>query len=209
MNAREIQKLLIKPAIPYLADDFRIVKGNFLIKYPIKDIITGFCFGRSSDKNDFYLHAFSQPLYLLHDYFHLTFGDRIKDRKNIDSWSLIDRPKFTKNTIEEVISALQNNLSFVEEMRNPEKFYLYIERALKRYENLRFDEARVYTAFWIKREDAMEQAKEYIEYLNTKENLTIEWRKDIRDRIQELVDSTDPIAILQKNKEQTIKNLKL
>jgi hypothetical protein len=209
MDARETQKLLIKPVINHLNGDFRTVKGNFLIKYPIDDIITGFCFERSSDKNDFYLNTFSQPLYLLDKIICLSFGDRIKNTNGITSWNLIGSPRFSANTIEELISALQNNLSFVEEMRNPEFFYSYYEKKYGNSKNWRLIETLIYTAFWLKKPDAKLDAIDLIKYIETHDDLTIDWVKQCRDSLQELVNSADPIAILQKNKEQTIKNLKL
>lgn len=208
MNAKEIQKLLIKPVISHLNGDFRTIKGNFLIKYPIGDIITGFCFERSLDKNDFYIHAFSQPLYTLRNYFVLSYGNRIKN-KNGDGWSLVDNQFFSKNAIEEVISALQNNLAFVEEMRNPEKFYLHYEDRLKNIKNWRSTETLVYTALWLKKSNAKADAIDLIKHIETHDDLSLDWVKQCRDSLQELVDSDNPISILQKNKEQTIKNLKL
>ena len=209
MNTQEIQKLLIKPAIKQLKGDFRIVKGTFLVKYPIEDIITGFCFERSSDKNDFYLWTFAQPLYQLDNIIYLSFGDRIKNKNRRESWSFMNTSSFNKNTIEELISALQNNLGFVEKMRNPEKFFLHYEDRLKTISNWRSIETLVYTSFWLKKSNAKIDAVALVKYIEKNDDLSLDWVKQCRDSLQELVNCDDPIAILQKNKEQTIKNLKL
>ncbi len=209
MNTKEIQKNLIKPVINYLNGDFRTVKGNFLIKYPIEDIITGFCFERSSTKNNFYLWFFAQPLYLPSNYFYLSFGDRIKNKNKTESWSLVDTPNFSKNTIEELISELQSNLTFVEEMRSPNFFYSHYKEVSESIKNWRLNETLVYTAFWLKKPEARTKAISLIKYIEKNDDLSIDWVKECRDSLQELVNSIDPIMILKKYKEQTIINLKL
>ena len=76
MDARETQKLLIKPAIPHLAGDFRIVKGNFLIKYPISDIVRDFVSEDLPIKMIFtYIHFLNHYIYYLTTFiYHLVTG---------------------------------------------------------------------------------------------------------------------------------------
>jgi len=208
MTTREINKNLIKPVLRQLNDDFRIVKGNFLIKYPVKDILTGFCFERSSDINDFYVWFFAQPLYQLDNIIYLSYGDRIKNKNGV-AWSFADKQFFSKNTIEELISAINNNLGFVDEMRDPEQFYSYMGKRLKKFENWRFDETLVYTAFWLKKPNAKNDAIALVNYIENNENISLDWVKHCRDSLNELIDSDNPHVILSRNKEQTILNLKL
>ena len=94
-------------------------------------------------------------------------------------------------------------------MRDHEKFYLHYKEELETIKNWRLTEALVYTAFWLKKPIAKTKAKILIEHIETHDDLKLDWVKQCRDSLQELVDSDDPIAILQRNKEQTIKNLKL
>jgi len=208
MTKKEVEKFIKQFIIKEFNTNYKIVSSNFLLKYPIQDIVAGYCFERSSIDSGIYLNRFAQPLYLLDKYFNLTFGSRINNRYGNERWLIKDSSGVSQN-VSELLNALKSNDTFVEEMQDPNILYAYVEKIGNETGNIRFLEAQVYTAFWLNKPDAILQAQELITAINHDADMSIAWLQDVVKLLRELIEADDPIAILNEYKTQTSHNLKL
>jgi hypothetical protein len=207
MTQREIDKFIKQHIIKEIDSSFKLHQG-YLLSYPIEDIVAGYCFERSSIDSGIYLNRFAQPLYMLDKYFYLTFGNRIKNKYGNERWLIKDSNGSPQNA-PELIASLKANDEFIKEMQDPNIFYDYAEKRGAETGNIRILEAQVYTAFWLKKPDAILQAKELITSINQDVDMSIAWVQEVVRLLQVLIDTSDPIGVLTEYKIQTSHNLKL
>lgn len=206
MTKKKLESIAKKYIIPSLGN-YKL-HGEFIIKLPIKDIVTGFCLERSSVLDCGYAWWFSQPLYVPYDLLHLTFGGRIEFGDGGQLWN------FTKEQIEQTMNlltfkmkGLQKKLALVEE---PIDFYNYFKG--EKENNLRIYEAVTYSACWTMQPSMQRDIEECINFILKEQNLSIPWIKTVLDNlrsIEALKDNEQIFYSLNKLKIAALSKLKL
>ncbi len=188
-----------------------ILKGDILYNRDIDNLLVGFCFEKSGfQKEGVYILPFVQPLYILDEDVNLTFGTRIKSRRNVDLWHLKNNIDIDK-TLSELKPLMKKELkNFLLKIKNSEDFYNYFKN--KKVKNIRIKEALVYSAVHSDNKKGKILISEFIKELK-KEDLEIDWIKGILEDmlyLEKEYDNRDALNILfNKNLEQTRLNLKL
>lgn len=188
-----------------------ILKGDILYNRDIDNLLVGFCFEKSGfHKEGVYILPFVQPLYILDEDINLTFGTRIKSRRNGDLWHLKNNIDIDK-TLSELKPLMKKELkNFLLKIKNSEDFYNYFKN--KKVKNIRIKEALVYSAVHSDNKKGKILISEFIKELK-KEDLEIDWIKGILEDmlyLEKEYDNRDTLNILfNENLEQTRLNLKL
>lgn len=132
---------------------------RLLFKEPIKDLIAGFCFERIDDH--LYLWCFFEPTFYPCNYIYFTFGERIRDSQNMETYWL-DETRLEK-TIDELNLAISKNIKFVNRLEDVENFYDFFSERLINNRTFANLESLSYTACYLKRQDSYSLLSEYIE----------------------------------------------
>jgi len=194
---------LIKYILNNLSEKAMIYKSSYILLNPVVEIAGGFCFEGSATKGDFYVSYFNQPLYIVHDYLHLTFGDRLADSKNHSCFNLED---INEVEVQDLLTVMNNKIQFLKELSDPIKFYSYYKS--RHQGNLRIREAVIYTSFWLSLPTAYDELNDFLASFSS-EDLSILWRKDLRDKLIQLKEHPQPKVLLEQWKQETLSNLKL
>jgi hypothetical protein len=209
MNDSELKRFLLKYIKPTLTEDF-VFSNNILHKKTETGFLKGFCFEKSgNNKEGFYLWCFVQPLYVPSEDLILTFGERIKNKKD-EFWQI---DKGNENAIKEIFADLNKKIkgegiSYLEETGKPEKFCAFFNKQKKN--NIRIWEAIVYTKLYNELSKAEEETDMFIAELG-KQNNTINWIRNIKFNLELLLskDLTGRKRLMKEWECETLRNLKL
>lgn len=167
MTNTELKKIKDKYFDKLIFENFKL-KGNILYKFPLNDLVVGFCFEKSASvKGGIYVWSFVQPLYLPNDSIILTFGRRLENKL----WELKDANNF-EVTMNKLLLSIKNEIeNFVVKVDSAEKFYNYYSN---KCENLRMTQGVVYSAVYLKNSESELLLNNYIKILK-EQNLMIKW----------------------------------
>ncbi|HET7118317.1 MAG TPA: hypothetical protein VFI29_17600 [Hanamia sp.] len=182
--------------------------NDFLIKQPIQDIVIGFCFERSSTKDERYVSWFTMPLYYPHKVIGLTFGNRIqlKDRGQI--WDFSDTQ--IENTAKDLLPQLLLYEETINELEIPLNFYKAYHK--KKQTNLRIYEAVTYTACWLELSTMHNEIESCIKFIENENDTSVPWIKKILDNmklLQAQKSKKEILSLLKGWKADNLKELKL
>lgn len=210
MTNTEIKKIYNRHLSETIPLDFKLDKG-ILYKSPVKDTLVGFCFEKSGfNKDCVYISAFVQPLYVESDCIVLTFGKRLKSKKNGELWHLKNNPEIDK-AISELKPLMQKEIeNFFPKVETPNDFYQYYKS--KEVKNIRINEALVYSAIYSMNGHSKQILRNFIKEL-VKEDLEIGWIKNIflkAIELERIIDDDHKVkSYLAKNISKTKSNLGL
>ena len=203
MTNREIESFIKKNIIGYVGPNI-IQKGSYILLHPFDDLLGGFCFERSaSDKNSIYIWWFVQPLFIPGSIIHLTFGNRLENLHRNQSWENLD----LMENIEKIREIIQKTIPLIKTLTDSPSFYDHYDG--HPLENLRIDEALVYTRIWIESTNYMDKIKNLISDIDNKFDGSIPWIKTIKEDMINLSLSENPRSILADNKKNLIELLNL
>jgi len=168
-------KKIAKRFLEEIPDQNFLFRKNVIYKFPINDILLGFCFEKSGfNKDGGYVSVFAQPLYVKSDSITLSFGKRLKGI-NGELWQLDNNPNL-ENTINELLSLMKNSvqdyLRYIDEVV---KFYNYYH---DKTSNIRMIQAITYSAIYSNISDSEIILDSYIDTLQ-KQDLSIKWIKNL------------------------------
>jgi hypothetical protein len=202
MTSKEIEKFIKKNLIGQVGNDLK-QKGAYILRYPVKDIVGGFCFERSaSDKSSIYIWWFVQPLFIPGSMIYLTFGNRLEKSYRNQSWDNLD----SAETTEKIKEIIKKNMPLIESLLEPVSFYNYYRHS---FENLRIYEALIYTSIWIKSPNWKQEIQNFIRYIDNNSDTGISWIRQMREEMMVIKVSANPQNVLVSNKENLINLLNL
>jgi hypothetical protein len=203
----KLQVILEKDILNSLRNNYYFM-DDFLIKQPIQDILIGFCFERSSTKNERYVSWFTMPLYYFQKVIGLTFGGRIQSKNRGQMWDFGDAQ--IANTIGELLPQLLLHEEKINELEMPLNFYNAYYK--KKHTNLRIYEAVTYTACWLELPTMQNEIQSCIQFIETENDTSVPWIKKILDNMKllQVQKSKEEILTLLKGwKTESLKELKL
>jgi len=204
MTKKDIGKFIKNEIL--IDDKYSLIqKGIFVLNFPIKDILSGFCFEQSFyNKSEIYFWWFVQPLYAPEKIIHLTFGKRLLNNKS-DSWNIIN----SKANVAELKITMGQNLSWINFLSEPVNFFDHYIKKEYAKENLRFYENLVYTLVWIMSPNAKKEIENCITYIEEKLDNSVVWISEIKENMVFLKSSSNPRKILEEWKHETVKSLEI
>lgn len=210
MTNTEIKKIYDRYLSDEIPSDFKLDKG-ILYKSPVKDVLVGFCFERSSsEKESLYVWSFAMPLYIEKEDLSLTFGHRLRNKKNQDLWHLKNNPSIDK-VVKDLIALMEKEIeNFFPKVEKPNDFFEYYRN--EKVKNIRINEALTYSAIYSERKESKELLESFINELKN-EDLEIGWINSVLQNatnMKELLQSGDGVSTLfDKNIELTKTHLKV
>jgi hypothetical protein len=207
MKQKKLQVILERNIMNSLMDNYYFM-DDFLIKQPIQDILIGFCFERSSTKDEKYVSWFTMPLYYSHKVIGLTFGSRIQSKERGQVWDFSDA--LIDNTIEELLPQLLSHEEIINEREIPINFYNAYYK--KKQTNLRIYEAVTYTACWLELPTMHNEIESCIKFIENENDTSVPWVKKILDNMKLLQvqkSKKEILSVLKGWKADNLKELKL
>lgn len=210
MTNTEIKKIYNRYLSDKISSDFKLDKG-VLYKSPVKDILIGFCFEKSSsEKESLYVWSFAMPLYIEKEDLSLTFGHRLKNKKNQELWHLKNNPNIDK-VIKDLLILMEEEIkNFFPKIEKPKDFFEYYKN--EKVKNIRIKEALTYSAIYAEQKESKEILENFINELKN-EDLDIDWINGVLQNvtsIKELLQKGSNVnALLNKNIELTKSHLKV
>lgn len=210
MTNTEIKRIYDRYLSDEISSNFKLDKG-VLYKNPVKDILVGFCFERSSsEKESLYVWSFAMPLYIEKEDLSLTFGHRLRNKKNEELWHFKNNPK-VDGVIKDLIALMQKEIKhFFPRVEKPNDFFEFYKN--EKVKNIRIKEALTYSAVYAKRKES----KELLEILTNElknEDLDIGWIRGVLQNVTDLKEflkkDNNVNTLLNKNIELTKSNLKI
>jgi len=181
-------------------------KGSLIFVAPIGSILRGIGFeGSSFDKNNFFVWAFAQPMYVLQEYFTFTLGWRLGGGGG-QIWNAQ-----AGNLEEQLAAAIEfEAMPFLSKVLSP----LRLIDEVTKLPRMRTNTVRRAFAYSYARAGEIKKACVLFDETSKTLNPEIAWQKDEAEKTRALVETlkTDPVkaqAILQSNEEATVRNLKL
>lgn len=210
MTNTEIKKIYDRYISEEIPSDFKLDKG-ILYKSPVKDVLVGFCFEKSGfNKECVYVSVFAQPLYIESDCIVLTFGHRLKNKKNGELWHLKNNPNIDK-VVKDLVALMEKEIQdFFPKVQTANDFFKYYKD--KKVKNIRIKEALTYSAIYSERKESKELLESFINELKN-EDLEIGWINSVLQNatnMKELLQSGVGVSTLfDKNIELTKTHLKV
>ena len=172
MTNNEIKKIVKIYFESITSKDFILFK-DILVKISNDNILYGFCFEKSSNKNTLFVWSFCLPLYIPNNFLRLTFGKRliksdwlVKENINI----IEDMRKLESLMIHEIDN-------FFDQVDSASKFYSYYE---EKKDNIRVHEPLVYSAIYSKNPNSNLILNDIISEMESeKYNISTEWENNI------------------------------
>lgn len=206
MKAKLIKILFTNSTKPHLISQEWYLKNDILYT-GIKDgLLKGICFNSSSfSANQFEPVAFIQPLYIPLDFIALAFSINLKTAAKKQWW------EYDEMRIDHLGKELAGEINLVDKMflskiNNAADFYQYYKRDKKI--TVRHFQAVAYSCAYSKLKNAREELEDLLTYIRKREDVKIEWVKQIYDNTEYLLKG-DASVILKEWEQETRKTLKL
>ena len=178
---------------------------------PVDDFWRGLCFESSQDANRFYLWVFFLPLFVPHDFFAFTYGNRLRRRSGGEGWR-DDDPNVIAELLDTIHSAA---MPFLDSVSSLEKVVDYMKEYNKRgSRGPGSHQLEAYAYMLIKRGDYTSALESVAELKQSLEGNTVPWVVAQRGRAllmeEKLLQSPEAaLAQLEEWKKWTIGKLKL
>lgn len=203
-----IKKFFIKNVFPHLSSHEWIVRRNLIFKSNPNEVLKGICLESSAYAvSQFAVNIFVQPLFIPADGLYFNFGYRQKTPEKREWWNLdesnteqvgLQLARYIDTADEEFFNNRKDALDFYNVYRSSKKA------------TIRNFEAVAYCACFSGSDQASDEVKGLLKYIERNEDLNQAWVMDIYQKTNELQQViSNPIPLMGSWKNGTLSQLSL